>query len=141
MKNKPYQAAGLHCQKLRCPSQEKEPFSVCLILSSSCRYLPTQQCWVDPRPDPEQLSSWSYISVIRLFPWGISHEQAPKPTNGPVYSDGPKHVVAASIHTWCRQPPFLDHGCRGSSPRDYTCRSGCSTYSIPSSFSSAWLDE
>lgn len=69
------------------------------------------------------------------------NEQALKPSADPVMAQSTR-MLKDSIHTWCRRPPSLDHGCRGSSPRDYTCRSGCSTCSTPSSsLSSAWLDE
>lgn len=134
---KPYQTAGFHCQKLRGPRKKKES-SVNLISFSSWRHLPTPEHWADPRPDPAQQFSCSYISIY----WDFSpNEQALKPSADPVMAQS-TWMLKASIHTWCRQPPSLDHGCRGSSPRDYTCRSGCSTCSTPSSsLSSAWLDE
>lgn len=64
---KPYQTAGFHCQKLRGPRKKKES-SVNLILFSSWRHLPTPEHWADPRPDPAQQFSCSYISIIGIFP-------------------------------------------------------------------------
>lgn len=39
--------------------------------------------------------------------------------------------------TWCTRPPCRGRGCRGSAGRGCTCRTGCSTCSIPAAASAA----